>query len=107
MFAKLFITILALGCIAAVLLVLRQQRIDLAHEMAESHQRLVEQETEVWRLRAEVVSRCRPEDIRRAVEQSDQTWTDIPQRPAPTEPTASSVAGGNDSNAIRQQLAGG
>lgn len=86
MFYKLLVIIVALGITAAVLLVTRQQRIDVAHDMAVTHQRLVEHETKLWRMRAEVVRRCRPEDVRRAIEESATTWSPISNHPAPETP---------------------
>lgn len=83
MFYKLLAITLGFGLTAAMLLVIRQQRIDIAHEMARTHQRLIEYQTQLWRLRADVVRRCRPEDVREAVEQSEHTWQQMPLPPAP------------------------
>ncbi len=107
MFYKLLITILALGLTAAALLVIRQQRIDHAHAMAQSHQRLVEHETQLWRLRAEVVSQCRPEDVREAIERSDVLWNAIPQRPQIQQPEPASYVDGDAAMIQSNSLAGG
>lgn len=92
MFYKLLTIIVALGLIGVVLLVTRQQRIDAAHDMADTHRRLIEHETKLWRMRAEVVRRCRPEDIRSALEQSDISWQPISNRPAPQTPAGDQLA---------------
>ena len=96
MFLKLLTTILGLGLIAAALLVIRQQRIDIAHDMALTHQRIIEQEARLWRLRAEVVRRCRPEDVRAALERSGLTWQTIPLQPLDPATGEMTGAGGRE-----------
>lgn len=100
MFAKLLITIFSLGLIAAALLVIRQQRIDIAHDMAKTHQRIVEQESQLWRLRAEVVRRCRPEDVRAALERSGLVWQTIPQNPPGTNEVQTHYAEGRERRSL-------
>lgn len=95
MFAKLLITILSLGLVAAALLVVRQQRIDIAHDMAALHERIVDQEAQLWRLRAEVVRRCRPEDVRAALEHSGLVWQTIPNQPNNTNNNETRLASDN------------
>ncbi len=80
MFAKLLIIIVVAGCTAAALLVNRQSRIDTAHEIAGLHARIVDHEQKLWRLRQEIASRSRPEDIRRALQSFDRHWVSLPNR---------------------------
>ncbi|TVQ53764.1 MAG: hypothetical protein EA377_07415 [Phycisphaerales bacterium] len=86
MFAKLLIIIIVAGCTAATLLVNRQHRIDTAHEIAGLHARIVDHEQNLWRLRQEIASRSRPEDIRRALQSFDRHWVSLPNRSRLREP---------------------
>jgi len=81
MFAKLLIIIVALGGAACVMLVHRQQRVELAHDVARTHQRLLQHERVIWELRTEIASRIRPSDVRALVEQMGVEWVPIPESP--------------------------
>lgn len=74
MFAKLVFLILAFGAIACGLLVVRQQRIDLAHDMSRTHQRLVEHEQTEWHYRSDIATRTRPDLIRQQLNQTNIAW---------------------------------
>jgi len=79
-FSKLVVTILVLGFTAALLLVDRQQRLDLAAEMSRTHQRMSEHERSLWRMRTDIAYRTRPAMIRAAAEQLDVEWEPLHDR---------------------------
>ena len=83
MFAKLLFIILTLGATGCALLVIRQQRIDTVHEMSTIHQRLLGHERTLWELRSEIAKRCRPSQVRLAMNQMGGTWVPIPASPPP------------------------
>ena len=68
MFPKLILIITVAGAISCVLLVNRQQRIDAIHEMSQVHHRLLEHEHALWSIQIEIARRCRPEELREALE---------------------------------------
>lgn len=78
MFAKMMLIILALGAAACGLLVNRQHRIDAMHEMSVVHQRLLEHEQTLWRLRGDIAAKTRPERVREMVEGMNLVWSPIP-----------------------------
>lgn len=81
MFAKLLLIIVAVGAVACALLVIRQQRIDTFHEMTQVHRRLSEHERTLWEMRAEIAERCRPSQVRLAMNGLDLNWVPLPARP--------------------------
>jgi hypothetical protein len=83
MLGKLLFIIMAAGAIASALLVNRQQRIETFHEMTATHQRLLEHEATLWRLRSEIAGRCRPSEVRSAIDRLKLEWIAIPARPEP------------------------
>jgi len=78
MFGKLLLVILAAAFTAAALLVLRQERIDTAHEMSVVHRHMLEHERALWELQCEIARRCRPEEVRRMMDELEEQWTAIP-----------------------------
>jgi len=78
MFSKLLVIILAVGVIATALLIIRQQRINTAHETSLTHQQILEHERVLWRLRSEIARRSRPEEIQRMIETLPNGWESIP-----------------------------
>jgi hypothetical protein len=83
MFLKLFMIIVVVGALACALLVIRQQRIEAAHEMSLIHRRLTEGEQTLWKLRSEVAVACRPDVVQRMVKRHGGEWMAIPApRPA-------------------------
>lgn len=84
MFAKLLFIIMCVGATACALLVIRQQRIDTFHEMSLIHQRLLIHERTLWDLRTEIAQRCRPSQVRLAMNQLGGTWVPIPATPQPS-----------------------
>lgn len=81
MFAKLLVIILAVGGAACALLVVRQQRVELAHDVARTHNRLLQHERALWDLRAEIAARVKPEQVQQLVDQLGGEWTPIPASP--------------------------
>jgi len=81
MFAKLLVIILAIGAAACALLVVRQQRVELAHQVAMTHNRLLQHERALWDLRTEIAGRVRPGDVQNLVDQMGGAWSPIPASP--------------------------
>ena len=81
MLHKLIVIITALGATSAALLVNRQQRIEVAHEMAVLHARLHEHDRTLWRMESEIAGRCRPERLRHAMDQSKVVWSPMQHGP--------------------------
>ncbi len=73
MFAKLLLVVVVMGTTACGLLVNRQQRIETAHETVSLHQQILEQRQAVWALRWEIASRSRPDELRLAVKELEET----------------------------------
>jgi hypothetical protein len=82
MFGKLLFIIAAVCAVACALLVIRQQRIDTFHDMTRVHGRLLEHERTLWQMRAEIAQRCRPSEVRLAMNGLEVGWTPLPARPA-------------------------
>ena len=81
MFPKLLLIILAATLTAAALLVIRQQRLDLAHEASDLHRRIGELEPSRWNLEVQIADRCHPRELRLVLEQDDERWIPIPSEP--------------------------
>ncbi len=80
MFPKLMLVILAAMLTASALLVIRQQRLDLAHEASHLHRRISELEPTRWDLEVEIADRCHPRELRLVLEQVDEQLDSDPQR---------------------------
>lgn len=63
MFAKLAALILSLGVVACILLAVRQQRVQAAHELAEVQRRVMEHDRTLWHLRTEIAERVSPVQV--------------------------------------------
>ena len=77
MFAKLLLAILVTAATASMLLVSRQVRLETAHEMARLHTRLAESQRGLWELRGRIAERCRPDRLRRAMDQLGGDWVPV------------------------------
>ncbi len=66
MFAKLAAVIVSMGVVACILLAVRQQRVQAAHEMADVQRRVMEHDRTLWHLRAEIAARVTPEQVEKA-----------------------------------------
>ena len=75
MFLKLLCIILTMGGTACSLLANRQQRLETAHETALLYDRLDEHTRSLWKLRQEIASRCRPDQLRPAL--AEGAWAPI------------------------------
>ncbi|MHC4106661.1 MAG: hypothetical protein ACYSTY_01110 [Planctomycetota bacterium] len=74
MFTKFIAIVLALGATACMLLVIRQQRLETAHEMSAIHQRLTERQHALLTLRIEIAGACRPDQLRLAMAEIGGGW---------------------------------
>lgn len=81
MFGKLLFIIVSVCAVACALLVIRQQRIDTFHDMTQVHRRLIEHERTLWQMRAEIAHRCRPSQVRLAMNGMNVEWVPLPARP--------------------------
>jgi hypothetical protein len=81
MFGKLLFIIIAVCAVACALLVIRQRRIDTFHDMTRVHGRLLEHERTLWQMRAEIAERCRPSQVRLAMNGLHLEWVPLPARP--------------------------
>ncbi len=82
MFAKLLFIITLIGATACILLVNRQQRIETASEIAQTHRRLLNHDQALWAMRNEIASRCTPDQVRAAMANFQGDWRSIPTAPA-------------------------
>ncbi|MCE9619876.1 MAG: hypothetical protein K8R92_08200 [Planctomycetes bacterium] len=88
MFGKSIAILLGLGIMATALLATRQKRYEVAAQNSRAHWRLMEQQRDLWRYRAEVASKVRPDAIRLALNSLKVQWRPIPHRlDAPVPPT--------------------
>jgi hypothetical protein len=93
MFAKLLVIVIAVGATACALLVNRQQRIATFHEMSLIHRRLLEHERTLWEMRSELAQKCRPTQVRLAMQKLNEQWTPIPAAPLPATQNKVQLAG--------------
>jgi hypothetical protein len=92
-FGKSIAIVLALGVMATALLAFRQQRFELVSRISRAHWRLLEQERDIGRRRAEVASAVKPDAVRKAIADLPWKWRPIPHRmDAPTPPTQPRLA---------------
>ncbi|MSR41395.1 MAG: hypothetical protein EXS10_05780 [Phycisphaerales bacterium] len=77
MFAKICIIILVLGATAGALLVNRQQRVDAAAEISRMHFKLHRHERAASRLRAEIATAVRPDQVRALLTSGGEKWEPI------------------------------
>lgn len=63
MFAKLLAILLSTAATACGLLVMRQQRIDIAHDMARTQRRIVQQNQMIWKMRVRVHEQVTHESV--------------------------------------------
>lgn len=81
MFSKLLLIVCAIGMIACSLLVIRQQRIETANEIASVHNRLLEQEQLLWSVHGAIAAKCQPTQIRKSLDSMDSSWKPLPSKP--------------------------
>lgn len=85
MFAKLFAIVVGLGLAGGSLLVNRQQRIDVAMEIARTGSRIRAEEAAIGLLQAEIARRVRPDRVAAALDALSQrngieSWRALPDR---------------------------
>lgn len=73
MFAKLAAVIVSMGLVACILLAVRQQRVQAAHEMADVQRRVMEHDRTLWHLRAEIAARVTPGQVEKAAKRLGPT----------------------------------
>lgn len=78
MFAKLVILTIALVGLAASMLVMRQQRIELAHRAARLHHQIIESRQEIWYEQARAAEMLTPVEIKRRLDAAQLTVEHIP-----------------------------
>jgi hypothetical protein len=87
--AKLIVVVLAVLITGSMLLVCRHRRIEVAYRMARVHERHVEQERAMWKLRSTTAERCRPGIVREMMDSLGEAWATLPAREnAPHAPAA-------------------
>jgi hypothetical protein len=99
LFAKLLLSIVAAGVIAAGLLVIRQRQIDTVHEISLIHDRLREREQTLWTFQVQIARRCRPDQVQQAIARLGGSWEPLPNAPGhqPRPSWAEQVAGSSPS----------
>lgn len=80
MFAKLMAVIVSIGVVACVLLAVRQQRVQAAHEMAEVQRRVLLQDRTLWQLRAEIAACTMPATVAAAAHRYGDLSFNNPER---------------------------
>jgi len=104
MFGKVIAILLGLGIMATALLATRQKRYEVAAKMSRTHWRLIEQQRDLMRCRAELACKVRPDAIRLALNSMKIQWTPIPHRldavTPPTQPRLATKPGVKDADAI-------
>ncbi|MFA9478355.1 hypothetical protein ACERK3_08605 [Phycisphaerales bacterium AB-hyl4] len=71
MFPKLFVAIVFAAAIGAVLLGLRQHRLEMMHDMVRVHREMDAVRQQTWDLQVRIAERLEPEALRDAVERAD------------------------------------
>ena len=88
MFHKLLAILLTTLVTAAAVLVVRQQRLEIAHEAARTFMQCHRHERALWTLEERLASAARPEAVRLAVQEAGGAWTPIPSHPQlPADPS--------------------
>ena len=70
MFLKMLAVILSATLLGAMLLDMRQQRLEAMHEMAELHSRISQLRTSMWNLQGRIASKVEPQQLRAAIERA-------------------------------------
>jgi hypothetical protein len=86
--AKLFAVVLACGVTAASLLVMRHERLEMAHEMTQVYDQIRRNERTLWDVRRAIAERCHPEAVERMLADDPDAWHQIPAADATGAPRA-------------------
>lgn len=106
MFSKLLLIVCAIGMIACTLLVIRQQRIETANEIASVHRRLLEQEQLLWSVHGVIAEICQPAEIRKSLESIDSSWKSLPSKPRKIQADTSVPVALDNSTITKSNLGG-
>ena len=106
MFAKLLLIITLIGGTACILLVNRQQRIETANEIAQTHRRLLQHDQDLWALRNEIASRCTPDQVRAAMSTFQGDWSSIPTAPDGEERSLAEFATDKPVQSVKHNVGG-
>ncbi len=106
MFAKLLLIIALIGATACILLVNRQQRIETANEIAQTHRHLLQHDQALWALRNEIASRCTPDQVRAAMSNFQGKWHSIPTPPDGEEPSVAEFATDKPVQSVKNNVGG-
>lgn len=87
-FAKLLVVIVGAAAIGAALLGMRQQRLQIMHQMAQLYRQMDQSRQETWDLQVEIAQRIRPEALRAAAERASLVLEPV----MPADPSPPSVA---------------
>ena len=83
MLAKLITVVIVATAVAAVLLGLRQQRLQLMHEMAAMHSRINDNRQVMWDLQVRIAERTQPEALHAALARAElEVQPIVPDTPA-------------------------
>ncbi len=78
--AKLLICIVCAGALAAVMLQLRQQRLELAHQLNKLHEDIEHVQIQLWNQQLQIATCTAPNAIQQTVKQYEMTL--VPGNPA-------------------------
>ncbi len=67
MFAKLTVVIVGLTCIAAGLMSLRQEKMEISHDIAQAHRDINTHRQSLWRLQSKVAREVEPRALRESI----------------------------------------
>ena len=88
MMLRLVMVVVAAAAIGAVVLGLRQQRLQLMHEITKMHGQMNRQRHDIWDLQIRIADRLEPERLRHAVAGADLDVEPITPSSPPGEPVA-------------------
>ena len=92
MFAKLVTLTLLFVCLAGAMLVLRQQRLELANESARLHGQVVDLREQIWDAQTRAAGELRPQQIETRIQQAQVA---VEQTQPPTLGPSTRFAQGN------------
>ena len=84
MLAKMITVVVFAAAVGAVLLGLRQQRLQLMHEMARTHAQMNRSRQDTWNLQVEIAEKTQPTELREAIDRLNLELEPI----TPTDPQA-------------------
>lgn len=85
MFARLMVVLLVAAALAVALLGLRQQRLEIAHDIARSTRRIEQTRLQLWNLQAQVSNRVQPLALTEAIDRAQLKMQPLTPLPAQTD----------------------